>query len=434
MTRRIAAPVFLGVWSLLCLGVVWLALPRDTWPTIRVRFVNATAVERLGMFGYVIYDLGDTIGRKWRQGDLAALDPTPYRAYLQGIAASRPAPPPSGRKKKHVVYLQMEGVDGLVIGAQKNGRALMPFLDRLAAQNIYFSNTIDNTASGRTTDAEFLVLTSEVPLRRPPVFVSQQLDLIPSMPKVLRAAGYRTASIHGFNGTFWRRAYAHEALGYEENYYEDHFKNAERIGWGVSDRAVLQESARIIAESPVPLFLHIILLTNHHPFTYYGEHVGKPQATIEASCVQSVGYVDECIAGFFGELQRRGKLDDCIIAIYSDHDSAITDRLERYLDRVPVRKLSDTVPLIVTGLSHGPARVEEVTGLQDLPVIVLEELGLPVPLTFTGNGFGRFGATVGAMHGALRGTKQGVEPFVLPVTREELTMLSLYHPEELQGP
>jgi phosphoglycerol transferase MdoB-like AlkP superfamily enzyme len=428
--------LFRILWLLACLGGLWAALPRRSWETIKVRFINTPAVDGLGFFGYILFDAADSVGRAWRDNRLDKTDPAPYRAYLQHLAELRPVveAQPKPRPQKNIIYIQMEAVDGLVIGARMEGRPLMPFLEGLAGENVYFTNAIDNTASGRTTDAEFLVLTSAVPFRRPPIFVSEPLDRIPSLPKVLNEAGYRTAALHGFNGTFWRRAAAHRALGYKEDYYEDHFGAAEKIGWGISDHAVLQEAARLIAASSRPLFLHVILLTNHHPFIYYGESISQPQKSIEASFVQSVGYVDRCLAEFYAELKKSGRLQDCIVAIYSDHDSAITGKLERYLNRVPVRKLSDTVPLVITGLDRPRERVEQIAGLQDLPVIVLEELGLAVPLTFTGHGFGGFGRTVGAMHGAVEAHGDGIESFTLPVPQENLTMLSLHHPEKLLTP
>jgi lipoteichoic acid synthase len=320
----------------------------------------------------------------------------------------------------------------LAVGSTKRGRPLMPFLDELARRGTYFSTTIDNTASGRTTDAEFLVLTSAVPRTRPPIFVSESLARIPSLPRELHRAGYRAVSIHGFRGSFWHRAAAHRDLGYDEDIFEDKLAGAERIGWGVSDEAVLAAAAREIKASTQPLFLHVILLTNHHPFTYYGQSIHQPLKTIEESFVQSVGYVDRCIAGFYAELERQGVAGNCVVAVFSDHDSGITDKLGLFLDSAPPRRYADTVPLIVTGLRGAPQTVTAVTGLQDLPVLVLEELGLPVPVTFTGNGLASLGSTVGPIHGALRTNAAGaIESYTPPVAVDELTTLSLYHPEKL---
>ncbi|MCC5024299.1 MAG: sulfatase-like hydrolase/transferase [Candidatus Synoicihabitans palmerolidicus] len=102
-----------------------------------------------------------------------------------------------------MIYIQLESMDGLMVGGRWNGEPVMPFLEGLAERNVYFTNAMDNTASGRTTDGEFLVLTSAVPVPRPPVYVRQHLDRIPSMPRVLKEAGYETKSLHGFNGVFW---------------------------------------------------------------------------------------------------------------------------------------------------------------------------------------------------------------------------------------
>lgn len=422
-----------GCWLLACAVGVWVALPRDVWSNIRSRYANGPVVERLGFFGYALFDVTTSAGRWWHERGADGADPRPFASYLAQVAGNRPAPA-ANRPRKHVIYIQMEGVDGLAVGGRKRGRPLMPFLDQLAERGTYFTTTIDNTASGRTTDAEFLVLTSAVPRTRPPLFVSESLERIPSLPRELRRAGYRAVSIHGFRGSFWHRAAAHRDLGYDEDIFEDQLAGAERIGWGISDAAVLAAAAREIQSSRQPLFLHVILLTNHHPFNYYGQSIHQPLKSIEESFVQSVGYVDRCIADFYAELERQGVARDCLVAVFSDHDSGITEKLGQFLDPAPPRAYGDTVPLIVTGLHDAPKVVKAVTGLQDLPVMVLEELGLPVPVTFTGNGLTSLGTTVGPIHGALRTNAAGaVESYPAPVSFDELTMLSLYQPDKLAG-
>ena len=199
------------------------------------------------------------------------------------------------------------------------------------------------------------------------------------------------------------------------------------------DHVVLQRAARRIIAARQPTFAHVILLTNHHPFSYVREHRGLPPAGIVADYVQSVRYMDESIAGFFAELKAAGVLDNCIVVLFGDHDSSITGQLERELQAVPVRAMADTVPLIVTGLPEAPRRIAAVAGLQDAPVIVLEALGLPVPPTFTGNGLDGAGRTVAAMYGALEDTSQGLRPapLRLEVGRALLGGRRI-HPQELE--
>ncbi len=395
--------------------------------------MNWPAVYELGGVGYALLDLWETGEARCTEFRIPA-DSMAYRAYLLGLAERRRPVPAVLRPRKNVIYVQMESVDGLVLGARYQGQPLMPFLESLARKEVYFANAIDNTSCGRTTDAGILTLTSLVPLRSAPVYMSQPLDRVPSLPKALNAAGYHTWSMHGSDGEFWRRNSAHVALGFDETLFGDDLDASERIGWGISDRSILHQAAQRIIEAKGPTFAHVILLTNHHPYQHVRQHRGLPQEGIVADYVESVRYVDESIAGFFGELAAAGVLQNCIIAVYGDHDSSITPQLERELQTVPERAMADTVPLFVCGLPEAPRRVDAVVGLQDVPVIVLEALGLPVPLTFTGNSLDRPGRTVAAYYGALESTPAGLVASPMPVNQEILTLLALRHPERLMEP
>ncbi len=425
--------LFLG-WGGLCVGALGVVATSRSWDRLWPRFANSLLVEELGGVGYAVFDVVQSAGWYWEESRQANADPAPLRAFLAELAAERRPVPAVAPGRKHVVFLQMESVDGLVLGARHDGQPLMPFLETLAGNEVYFANTIDCTGVGRTTSAGVLALTSQVPMRRNPIYVSQPLDRVPSLPKVLKQAGYRCWSMHGYDGYFWRREQAHQALGYDETFFREDLDAREQIGWGISDRSVLHQAARRLAAATQPTFAHVILLTNHHPYEHVGVASGKTCGRIEANYVQSVRYVDDSIAAFFAELEAAGLRDQCIVAVYSDHDSAITHELERYLEQVPPRLHPDTVPLIIAGLPEAPRRFEAAAGLQDLPVIVLEALGLPVPRTFTGHGLDHIGRTIGAYYGPLETTPAGLRPYALSFDPQTLTLVALRKPEVLLEP
>ncbi|MCC5024298.1 MAG: sulfatase-like hydrolase/transferase [Candidatus Synoicihabitans palmerolidicus] len=154
---------------------------------------------------------------------------------------------------------------------------------------------------------------------------------------------------------------------------------------------VLEEAARVITEAKVPTFLHVITLTNHHLYTYLAKHDGRAPGRIEAEYLRSARYVDDALQGFFAALEAGGVADDCLVAIYGDHDSAIDVEWMAYMDSFLPREFPDTVPLVMVGFDRPAQRVDLMAELQDVPVMVLQDLGLNVPLTFTGNGWGWVG-------------------------------------------
>jgi lipoteichoic acid synthase len=432
---KVKSIAMLVAWITLAGGVLATAWPRDSWALIKSRLINSQAIERMGFGGYLVFDTIDTAKRWWQLSRLENLDPAPFREFLAANAARAHNPTAPGRGQgKHVVYLQLESMDGLVIGARHNGQPVMPFLESLARDNVYFANALDNTASGRTTDGEFMVLTSQVPLTRPPVFVSQALDKIPSMPKLLRAEGYQSVSLHGFNGVFWHRAKAHEALGYDRMIFEDDLTLTEKIGWGWADQEVLPEAVEMLRASEQPLLLHVITLTNHHPYDYLSKRAGREPGTIAEEYLRSIRYVDDALAQFFAALDEAGLRDECLIVIYGDHDSAVTGALDALLETHPPRLHPDTIPMVMVGFDRPSRRVDRLAGLQDVPVMVLEELGIEVPTTFLGNGWDRWGRTRSAQHGAWQSTASGLVDWPWPVDSHLLTLMAINHPEKLTVP
>ncbi len=420
------------IWFTLVVIVLITTWPRDQSALIRARLINSQAIERLGFGGYLVFDTYDTIGRWWQLAQLDDVDPAPFRRFLQENAAvARNPVEPARAQGKHIIYLQLESMDGLVIGGRYQGEPVMPFLESLAQDNVFFANALDNTASGRTTDGEFLVLTSQVPLTRPPVFVSQSLDRIPSMPKILREEGYRSVSMHGFNGAFWQRGKAHEALGYDEMIFQESLDLDTKIGWGWSDKEVLGAAVEKLQSSESPLFLHLITLTNHHPYDYIAKIEGVEPGTIAEEYIRSVRYVDEALAEFFADLEAADLLDNCLIAIFGDHDSAVTGPLDQIVETKPQRHHPDTIPMVMVGFDRPTQRVDRLAGLQDVPVMVLEELGIEPPLTFTGNGWNRWGRTRSAQHGGWQSTLSGLVPWEWPLDSHLLTLMAINHPEKL---
>ncbi|WP_309006470.1 LTA synthase family protein [Pelagicoccus sp. SDUM812005] len=354
------------------------------WGLIGERNLSRHVVGEIGFSGYLINELALASKHWLEERSLASQSTAPYRKFLTRVKEANGSITEI-QSRKNLIYIQMESVDGLSIDATYQDAPLMPFLHELRNQTCYFENTIDNTSSGRTTDGEFLALTSLPPISGTPVYRNYDLSKVPSLPRILNAHGYYTFSIHGFDGHFWNREASHHALGYSESFFRDDLDDSDTIGWGISDRSILRQAAQKISDSKRPVFAHIILLTNHHPYDHVSESIGHPSGDIAIDHIESLRYVDKSIQDFFEILERDGALNNSIIAIYSDHDSAIRKEVSDVVSIQSRQVYADSIPLIIYGLETPPRRIRKIAGLQDLPVIALQELGIPVPYSFSGN-------------------------------------------------
>lgn len=401
------------------------------WHLVTSRNTNGAVIKQLGFIGYATYESYTTV-RTWiDERRLGFIDASPYSRFLKQHQQANDSQTQT-KNLKNVIYIQLESVDGISIRGRYFGEPVMPFLNSLSQRTQYFPNTKDNTSSGRTTDGEFLTLCSLPPVYGKPVYISYPLDKVPALPRTLRSEGYYTFSMHGNEGRFWNRDRAHQQLGYDESFYEEDLDQEDMIGWGVSDESVLRQAAVKIAASEKPVFAHVILLTNHHPYNHVGHKFGYEKNELVADHVDSLRYVDRSIEQFFSLLESENMLNDCIIAIYSDHDSAIESRLREAYTNTYSSAYPDTVPLIIYGLDREPHVYDKAAGLQDLPAIILDVIGVAPPHTFLGNTLDSPNPTITPRSETLQIENGKATSKKTPIDITTLTKLAILHPEKLQ--
>lgn len=377
-----------AVWLLVCITTLAiLSVKAVNWKLVKNRNLSRHVLKEIGYFGYLANEVRNSTKSWIDDKSLALIDTSEFRAYLHKVHSdnNRALPPISPPKRKHLIYIQMESVDAYSIEATFEGEPIMPFLNELSNQSLYFENAMDLTSSGRSTDGEFLALTSLPPVYGRAVYHNHDLSKVPSLPRALNDEGYYTFSIHGNNGAFWNRAVAHAALGYQKSFFKPELNNDDTIGWGISDRSILSQAIDKIKSSQNPCFAHIILLTNHHPYNHVSEHQGIPTGNITRDHFTSLRYVDQAIESFFNDLEANDLLEECIIAIYSDHDSSIQRLIKQTAQSDRNFQIDDSIPLFVVGTENPPQRIEKITSLLDLPVVTLDALGVPIPHTFVGH-------------------------------------------------
>ena len=429
--RRIARSRSTGFGAVLLL-LAWL-LYSVNWRLISHGGAAWQEVNELGFFGAALYQIWQLPPKLREDRKSLQLDRAAFAGFLarRHVEIEKYRAPQTNRK--NVIFIQFEALDNFCVDTRYKGKEILPFFNSIKQEGLYFSNTLDNTGGGRTSDAEFLLLTSTPPLPDKSVFINFDLRKIPSLPRTLKQEGYFTFSIHGYKGFFWNRKLAHRALGFEKSFFLEDLDQQDLIGWGISDRSILDQAFQRIVQSSRPVFAHIVLLTNHHPFHHVGEKFGFPKENIHASYLESVGYTDAAVADFYAKLKRAGILENSIVVIFGDHDSAIQHSLVEFLDVRPRPTIMDEVPLLILGLASTPQVQDELAGLQDVPVIVLNELGIPTPHTFTGNPYQLAGNTISAFRGPVTIENGRLKRKPGAFRHQDLTRLSILDPASLES-
>lgn len=159
----------IAAWLTLCCCVLCVCLATRDWNLIKNRNENYHLVGQMGILGYAIYDIQKIAFSLFEKSRIDNLDTEAYRNFLLQRSQARGDTSLTPARKKNVIFIQMESVDGICLYGDFQGESIMPNLRRIADENISFENTYDATDAGRTSDAEFMVLTSVPPIKGDPV-------------------------------------------------------------------------------------------------------------------------------------------------------------------------------------------------------------------------------------------------------------------------
>ena len=250
---------------------------------------------------------------------------------------------------KNVIMVHTESMQKTAMETTFNGVEVTPNLNKIASEGIYFSNFYSQVSVGTSSDTEFTVSTSLLPVNNGTVFMSYFDRKYVAFPQLMKEKGYYTFSMHGNNGSFWNRQVMHKNLGYDKYYSKTSYEIDEEIGLGLSDKSFFTQSTEIIKEikesKGKPFYGTLIMLTNHTPFddvekygefdvnmkytttNENGEIVEEVAPYLEGTSLgnyfKSCHYADEAIGQFMNQLEEAGILDDTIVVFYGDHDARL---------------------------------------------------------------------------------------------------------------
>ena len=260
-------------------------------------------------------------------------------------------------KNKNIIFIHAEGLQSMYLYTKINGQEITPNLNRLASEGMYFSNYYSQESVGTSSDTEFTISNSILPVSMGTVFVDYDHNSYDSMAKAFKKMGYYTFSMHGNICEYWNRDVMYQELGYDHFYCYDQYNLQDKIGLGLSDKSFFNQSADMIKEISLKherFYGTLIMLSNHSPFDTENKiqfDVSYLEGTRIGNYLKLVHYADEAIGEFVDKLDSLGILDNTVIVIYGDHDARFKEEeyefyLNEDLDFYEYEKLT-RVPLII---------------------------------------------------------------------------------------
>ncbi len=260
-------------------------------------------------------------------------------------------------KGKNVIFIHAESIQNFLIDLKINGEYVIPNINKLAHEGMYFNKFYPQISVGTSSDTEFTLNTGLMPSSSGTVFVNYFNRKYYALPYYFNEMGYYTFSAHANNADYWNRKAMHKTLGYQDFYAKDQYivpddtSDMDWVGLGLSDKSFFKQLTEIlkdIKKNKSPFYGTVITLSNHSPFndlekygefdvtmnyTYIDEN-GKEQTgnapylddTKMGNYLKSAHYADEALGEFIEELRDAGILENTIIILYGDHEARLAKK------------------------------------------------------------------------------------------------------------
>ena len=267
-------------------------------------------------------------------------------------------------KDKSILFIHAESIQSMFIN-----ETTTPNLYKLKNEGIYFNNYYSEESAGTSSDTEFTITNSILPIGTGTVFTNYDKNEYNSLIKSFKAKGYYTFSMHGNICQYWNRDKMYQKIGYDRFYCYNDYDLSEQLGLGLSDKSFFIQSAEIINNLEYDKYYGtLIMLSNHTPFYSEGIEydVGKAEGTNIGNYIKLVHYADEAI----GEFINNVNLDNTILIIYGDHDAKFSkEEYEEYLgkkiDFYEYEELTK-VPLIIWSKNIKHQEINKLMGAIDV--------------------------------------------------------------------
>lgn len=239
-------------------------------------------------------------------------------------------------KDKNVILIQLESFQQFLINHEVNGQEVTPFLNRMARENIQFTEIYSQFAMGHTVDAEFAALHSLYPLKNEIINFKHFDKKYRGIAHIFKENNYETAAFHGFKGDFYNRRIMMKTHGFDSFYAEEDFNSSERASNWMSDNSFFEQAIGKIKNMKEPFFSFMITLTSHFPFEleqkYWGMELEKGQTDFMSRYYQSANYTDRALECFYNQLVKEGLHKNTVIAFYGDHEGVTLENLPELFD------------------------------------------------------------------------------------------------------
>ena len=281
--------------------------------------------------------------------------------------AAGPTEPVLNTARPNVVIVILESFARTVMDAEVGGEPVMPYMQRLKGEGIWFENFFAN--SFRTDRGEVAILSGFPAQTRMSIMkLPAKSRNLPSIARSLAGEGYATSFAYGGDLHFTNQSSYMYATGWQELIWQKDLRfDAPAADWGYDDALMCDWFAdRVIALSDAgkPFLAGLLTLSSHTPFDV-------PYSKFDDKVLNAMAFSDECVGKMIDRLKASPAWKDLLVVLVADHGYPYPRTLTY---NEPLRH---RIPMIWTGGAVARPRVVEDYAAQiDIAATLLAQLGI----------------------------------------------------------
>ena len=281
--------------------------------------------------------------------------------------AAGPTEPVLNTARPNVVIVILESFARTVMDAEVGGEPVMPYMQRLKGEGIWFENFFAN--SFRTDRGEVAILSGFPAQTRMSIMkLPAKSRNLPSIARSLAGEGYATSFAYGGDLNFTNQSSYMYATGWQELIWQKDLRfDAPAADWGYDDALMCDWFAdRVIALSDAgkPFLAGLLTLSSHTPFDV-------PYSKFDDKVLNAMAFSDECVGKMIDRLKASPAWKDLLVVLVADHGYPYPRTLTY---NEPLRP---RIPMIWTGGAVARPRVVEDYAAQiDIAATLLAQLGV----------------------------------------------------------
>lgn len=238
------------------------------------------------------------------------------KQYFEGLVCNSVTEGPSGilaADRPDIVMVILESFSGNLMGAVEEGRAVVPNLERLAAEGIYFSDIYGNSFR---TDKGLVAILNAYPAQPTTSIMKfpRKSHNLPSIAAKLKAEGYMNSVYYGGDIDFTNMRSYFYGSGYDRVVGHTAVKGYDKMGkWGYNDQVMFEYVAGELERTEQsPAFVTFLTLSSHEPFDVPYDEFTDPY-------VNSAAFTDHWLGVFVERLKATPRWENTLLILVADH-------------------------------------------------------------------------------------------------------------------